>query len=257
MARRRYGAKSPATSTAGLAARGRDPAGDTSLQEPLAPKQEYGKAEPAAQSQSEPAYEPQHFQTSLGEQMRAQQQAAEQAQLHGYIDNIPNLSPATRHWLHSNPFGVFRFDLLNGAHVIATEQRGIRPDTREYFYFLSAMLNTYGHLPPQQPMQATPAPPPPMPPPMPEPMTPMTHINIESESSEHEPEHEHMAAITSAPVSRSDSGHSIEPEALLPSQVKLTPLQREIANGPGGCGEIEYAKQLLKLQKLQKAKVHE
>jgi hypothetical protein len=56
----------------------------------------------------------------------------------------------------------------------------------------------------------------------------------------------------SAPVSRGEAGHSIDPE-LSPSQIRLTPAQREIANLPGGPGEVEYAKQLLKMQKAKKS----
>jgi hypothetical protein len=212
VARRRYG-KSPAISTAGQAAQPRDPAGDESLAQPIEPRQEYGKAEPA--SASEPA---QHFSTGLGEQLRQHRQSAEEAQLHGYIDSIPTLSPAQRQWLHLNPSGIARFDLLNDAHIIATEHRKIPVDSPEYFHFLSAMLNAYGHLPPQQ--MAQPAPAPPMPP-MPAP----THVDIEQSDSEPE---EPMPTHFSAPVSRGSERGSIEPEPSL-SSIRLTPQEREIA----------------------------
>ena len=60
------------------------------------------------------------------------------------------------------------------------------------------------------------------------------------------------AHFMSAPVSRGEAGHSIELELSL-SQIRLTPAQREIANLPGGPGEVEYAKQLLRMQKMQKS----
>jgi hypothetical protein len=248
VARRRY--RSDATSTAGLSARGRDLSGDESLSLPIEPKQEYGKAEPAAQPQA--TSEPAQPISGLGQQLHDMRQQAEQAQLHGYIDSIPNLSPAQRHWLHSNPHGVYRFDLLNDAHMIAGH-RNIPVDSPEYFHFLSAMLNTYGPLPPQQPAQAQPAP---SPPPMPPPVVPPMHVDVsKTENADTgEPEAASVAAhFMSAPVSRGEAGHSIEPE-LSPSQVRLSKAEREHAEAAGVSLE-EYGRQKLKMLKLKKAKV--
>jgi hypothetical protein len=215
------------------------------LQRPIEPRSEYGKAAP------ESTPEPAHFSTGLGEQIRQQQQSAEQAQLHGYIDQVPNLSAAQRQWLHMNPHGVYRFDLLHGAHTIA-QQRNIAVDSPEYFHFLSAMLNTYGHLPPQQPAQMQPAPASPMPP-----MPAHTHIDVEKvESPESEPEQESVAVHHMAPVSH-DSGHyaaSGEYEPGDGSRVTLSKAEREHAEAAHVSVE-EYAKQKLKMLKLKKAKV--
>jgi hypothetical protein len=186
----------------------------------------------------------------LRDQLQQQRQSAEQAQLHGYIDSIPNLSPAQRHWLHSNPHGVYRFDLLHGAHVIAG-QRGIPVDSPEYFHFLDTMLRTYGHLPPQQPAQPAPAPsPPPMPP-------PVAHVDIESHDTE--PESTPMDFV-SAPVSRGEASHAMsgEPQPLSPSQVRLTPEQREVArlsmpHLSHDEAEKTYAAGLLKQEKMKRS----
>jgi hypothetical protein len=237
VARRRY--RSDAISAAGHG--GETPA------EAAPPEQHPLGSEPTpAQNEAKP--EPsQHFSSGLGEQLRQQQQHAAQAQLHGYIDSIPSLSAAQRQWLHLNPHGVYRFDLLHGAHTIATEQRGIKPDTREYFDFLSNMLNTYGHLPPQQPAHAAPAPPPPQPEPV---AQHVAHVDLEHVEHDHEPDEAHaMASFISAPVSRGDHGHAIEPEPTMGS-IRLTAEQRDIA-ARSGISDVEYAKQLLKMQKMK------
>jgi hypothetical protein len=62
-----------------------------------------------------------------------------------------------------------------------------------------------------------------------------------------------MAAHYSAPVSRGDSSHTIEPE-LSPSQVRLSPEEREAAHADK-IDEAEYAKQKLKMLKMKKAKL--
>jgi hypothetical protein len=242
MARRRYGKPSPAISTAGQAAQPRDPSGDESLSQPIEPRAEYGK--PPPESTAEPAQPV----TGLGEQMRAQQAYAQQqqiAQLHGHIDQIPNLSPAQRHWLHNNPHGLYRFDLLHAAHTEA-QQRGVPVDSPEYFHFLSAMLNSYGHLPPQQPAQMQPAPAPAPP--------PITHVDLESH--EPEPDNEPMPSHhVSAPVSRGDTAHSIEPQ-LTPGQVRLSPEERELCQ-MNKIDEVKYAEGKLRLAKQKAAKIRE
>jgi len=244
VARRRY--RSEAISTAGQQERPHDPVGDDSLAQPVQPIGEYGKSEPASQPQAAPESAP-HFATGLGEQMRAQRAFAQQqriAQLHGYIDQMPNLSPAQRQWLHNNPLGVFRFDLLNDAHLIAG-QRHIPVDSPEYFHFLSAMLNAYGHLPPQQMAQPAPAP-------SPSPMPPPIHIDVEKTEHDHEPEAASVAV--SAPVSRGAEHYSADYEPGEGSRVTLSKAEREHAEAAGVSVE-EYAKQKLKMMKLKKAKV--
>jgi hypothetical protein len=167
-------------------------------------------------------------------------------QLHNYIASIPNLSVAQRQWLHMNPHGLYRFDLLHAAHTEAL-QRGVPPDSREYFKYLADKLNTYGHLPPQQPTPAAPSPPP-MPP-------PVAHVDLEKVEGPEGVEEEHIAVHhVSAPVSRgSERSYSVDPEPSA-SSIRLTKAEREHAEA-AGVSEVEYAKQLLKMNALKKAKV--
>jgi hypothetical protein len=247
VARRRYGKPSPAISTAGRGEQPRDPSGDESLAQPIEPKQEYGKAEPTVQPQ--PAPEPsQHFSTGLGEQMRAQQQHAQLAQLYAYINAIPNLSAPQRQFLLANPHGLYRFDLLHAAHQMA-QAHGIVPDSDDYFRVLESAPHHYGHLPPQQPAQPAPSP---ATPPMP---TIGPTIDIERTES-HEPEDEPMAAhvSVSAPVSRGAEHFSGEYEPGSDNRVTLSKAEREHAEA-AGVSIQEYAKQKLRMMKLKRAKV--
>jgi hypothetical protein len=245
LARRRY--RSDAISTAGQQERPREPLGDESLSQPLSPKAEYGKPDATAQPQGAAPSEPV---TGLRDQLADQRRYAEQqqvAQLHGYIDQMPNLSPAQRQWLHNNPHGLYRFDLLHAAHTEA-RQRGVPVDSPEYFHFLSAMLNAYGHLPPQQPAQAAPAPPPTMP--------PVTHVDIsKTENADTgEPEEESVAMHhVSAPVSRASEAYSGD-EPTDGSRVHLSKAEREHAEAAGVSVE-EYGRQKLRMMKMKKAKL--
>ena len=80
-----------------------------------------------------------------------------------------------------------------------------------------------------------------------------THIDLEKvESPDHEPDEAHaMASFISAPPSRGDHGHAIEPEPTTGS-IRLSAEQRDMA-ARSGISETEYAKQLLKMQKMQKS----
>jgi hypothetical protein len=241
LARRRYG-KSPAISTAGQSDRPRDPTGDESLAQPIQPKQEYGKAEPTTQPRatSEPA---QHFSTGLGEQLRAQQQQQQFDALDAYISqHFPGAWPNERAALGANQVWLANPGLVHAAGRIALE-RGIPRQSPEFLQAIGALIDQ--HL---AAMQAQPAPPPP-PPPMP-PMPAQTHVDVESHEAE--PEDEPMPTHFSAPVSRGSERGSVEPEPSA-SSITLTAAQREIANLPGGAGEVEYAKQLLKMQRAKKA----
>jgi hypothetical protein len=237
LARRRYGKPHSA-------------AADTRPAEPASAEPSPASAPAPDQAEAEP--EPAQQQFSLKaqiEQQRAyaeqQQQQAQLAQLHAYINAIPNLSPAQRQWLAANPHGLYRFDLLHAAHQMAL-QHGIAPDSGDYFRVLESALHHYGHLPPQQPAQAAPAPAAPAP-------QPMTHVDLEKvESADHEPEEMHMRAEhVSAPVSRSDHGYAIEPEPTEGS-IRLTAEQRDIAHR-SGISDTEYAKQLLRMQRMRKS----
>ena len=95
-----------------------------------------------------------------------------------------------------------------------------------------------------------------MPPPV---VPPMTHINAEKTERDGEPESAHMDAhFVSAPVSRGDHGSAIEPEPLSPSQVRLTPEQREVArlsmpHLSHDEAEKTYAAGLLKQEKMKRS----
>jgi hypothetical protein len=246
MARRRYG-KSPAISTAGHAEAPANPAPDEGFQRPIEPLSEHAPQSPApdTKTEAEPA---QHYQSTLAEQIRQQRAYAEQAQLHAYINAIPNLSAAQRQWLAANPHGLYRFDLLHAAHQMAL-QHGIVPDSDDYFRVLESALHHYGHLPPQQPAQAAPAPAPVS--------QPMTHIDLgKTEGPDQEPEEMHIRAENvSAPVSRGPTtsmGGEYEPGE--GSRVTLSKAEREHAEAAGVSIE-EYGRQKLRMLKLKKAKV--
>ena len=90
-----------------------------------------------------------------------------------------------------------------------------------------------------------------MPPPMP---APVTHIDVESRGTE--PEDEPMPSHhVSAPVSRGDSGHSVDPQ-LTPSQVRLTPEERELCQ-MNKIDEVSYAEGKLRLAKQKAAKIRD
>jgi len=262
MARRRY--RSDALSTAVQSERPRDPAADESLAQPIEPRSEYGKAPPEPSAEAKPGYNASGLKAQIDamrqpaqqQWQQPQQQHTQLAQLHGYIDSIPNLSAAQRQWLHYNPHGVYRFDLLHAGHTEALE-RGVPADSGEYFRYLADKLNRYFHTPPQpaQPASAPPMPPMPAPPP---PMPPTTHhIDLEKvETPAGEPEEETVSVHhVSAPVSH-DSGNytasgEYEPGA---NSVRLSKAEVEHAQAAGVSVE-EYGRQKLRMMKLKKAKV--
>jgi hypothetical protein len=116
----------------------------------------------------------------------------------------------------------------------------------EFLHFVGQLLDQHAA------MQARPAPT--LPPPMPAmPRTP-AHIDVERTEHNGEPEDEPMAShYVSAPVSRGEAGHSIDPE-LLPSQITLSKAEREHA-AAAGISEIEYGKQKLKMQRMKKSRI--
>jgi hypothetical protein len=256
VARRRYGKPSPAISTAGQAAHGRDPSGDESLSQPIEPLSEYGKPppEPAQPQPAQPV-------SGLGQQLHDMRQQAQQQQyaqqpqidpLMAYLASIPNMTMPKLGFLYQH--FAQRPHLLNGdywqllrmAHDITTKERGIPDDSGEYFQSLNQLLAQ--HAPPPH---AAPAPPPPMPP-----MPPVAHVDIsKTESADTgEPEAESVAAhFVSAPVARGDHGTAIEPE-LSPSQIRLSKAEREHAAASGVSDEV-YAANKLKMMRLKAAKV--
>ena len=87
---------------------------------------------------------------------------------------------------------------------------------------------------------------------------PMAHVDLEKvESPDHEPESAHMDAhFVSAPVSReAGSSHSIDPQ-LTPSQVRLSPEERELC-AINKIDEVKYAEGKLRLAKQKAAKVRD
>jgi hypothetical protein len=248
VARRRY--KSPAVSTAGHSEAVPPPdAADESFQQPIEPRAEYGATAPDT---PEPASEPSpHFQTSLGEQMRAQQQHAQKHALHQYIAaNFPGAAPHEAQWLIANPHHLSNPALVHQAAGIAL-QRGIPRQSPEFLHFVGQLLDQHA----AAQMQPAPAPHVPAPAPPPPPMPPVTHIDLETESHDAEPEQDHMPPHYSAPVSRGDHGRAIEPE-LSPSQVRLTAEERELCRD-NKLDETVYAANKLKLQRMKKSKLIE
>jgi hypothetical protein len=245
LARRRYG-KSPAISTAGHAAQPRDPSGDDSLAQPIEPRAEYGKSEPA----SEPA---QHFSTGLGDQLRQQQQHAEQAQLDAYISHFfPGALPHEREALRGNQVWLANPALVHAAGRIALE-RGIPRESPEFLRAIGMLIDQHHAA---MAAQATPPPAPPIPP-MPPMPPPHAHVDLErTESREGEPEAESVSVHhVSAPVSRGDAGHSVDPQ-LTPSQVRLNPEERELC-AINKIDETQYAAGKLKLARQKAAKLRD
>jgi hypothetical protein len=249
MARRRY--RSDAISTAGQAAHGRDPSGDESLSEPLEPRQEYGKTEPAAQAQATAAPEAAAPVTGLKDQLADQRLHAQYHALHQYVAaNFPGALPHEAQWLMANPHHLGNPALIHAAAQIAA-QRGIPRNDPQFLQFVGQLLDQHAAA------QMQPAPAAPMPPPLPPmPAPPVTHVDVEKvESPEGEPEQESVAVHhMSAPVSRGSETYSADYEPGQGSRVTLSKAEREHAEAAGVSVE-EYAKQKLKMLKLKKAKV--
>ena len=244
MARRKYRSGGPYSSAAG--SRPDEPAPES--QRPLQPDEPSSPQPPAtdqAEAKSEPA---QHFSSGLGEQIRQQQAYAEQQRYYQqqqanpvfrYLAAIPGLSARQVHYLTA--YFTSYPDKLNAEHwgTIADAHHralahGIAPDSDQYFQFVNGQLH-------QQP---------PSPPPMPEPRPEHVTVDIEKhEAPEDEPEESRiMPEHVSAPVSHGDY-HSVEP-SLSPSQVRLTPEERELCR-INQIDETKYAEGKLKLAKLK------
>jgi hypothetical protein len=247
VARRRYGKPSPAISTAGQAAQPRNPSGDESLAQELQPRSEYGEPppEPAQpQATSDPA---QHYDISgLKAQIDQHRQYAQPDPLDQYLNTyFAGALPHERQWLRGNVHYLQNAMLVHHAAQIAL-QRGIPRESPEFLHFVGQLLDQ--HYAASQ-VQPAPAPMPLMP--------PTTHVDLEKvETPAGEPESEHMDAhFVSAPVSRGDSGHSIDPQ-LTPSQIRLTPEERDLC-ALNKISETEYAKGKLKLAKQKAAKIRD
>ena len=181
--------------------------------------------------------------SGLRGQIDAMRQQAQSDQLDQYISHFfPGALPHERAALRGNQVWLANPALVHAAGRIALE-RGVPRQSPEFLQAIGMLIDQH-----HAAMRAAPPPAPPMPPPMP------AHVDLEKvESPDAEPESAHMDAhFVSAPVSRGEAGHSIDPEPSA-SSIRLTPAQREIANLPGGPGEVEYAKQLLKMQRAKKA----
>ena len=237
MARRRY--RSDAISTAGQIERPRDPAGDEVFQQPLEPRDEYGKPPP------EPTAEPAQPVSGLGQQLADQRRYAEQHALHQYIaSNFPGALPHEAQWLIANPHHLQNPMLVHHAAQIAA-QRGIPRESPEFLHFVGQLLDQHH----AAMMQAQPAPAPAPPPPMPAQKT---------EGPEGEPESEQMAVHhVSAPVSRGEASHAMSGEPqLTPSQIRLSPEERELCQ-MNKIDEVKYAEGKLRLAKQKAAKIRD
>jgi hypothetical protein len=207
-------------------------------------------SEPSAPSTSAPdtqaAPDAQHFRTGLGEQIRQQQQYAQNDALDHYIAQaFPGSWPNERQWLRMNAHHLQNPMLVHHAAGIAL-QRGVPRDSPEFLTFVGQLLDQHA----AAQMQPAPAPAPPMPP-----IPAHTDIDVEKTEYDGEPESASVA-VHSAPVSR-DSGHyaaSGEYEPGEGSRVTLNKAEREHAEAAGVSVE-EYARQKLRMMKLKKAKV--
>jgi hypothetical protein len=212
----------------------------------LKPLLEYGKAEPAAQPQGAAPSEPV---TGLRDQLAEQRRYAEQYALHQYIaSNFPGALPHDTQWLMANPHHLQNPMLVHQAAKIAAD-RGIPRNDPQFLQFVGQLLDQHAAA------QMRPAPAPPMPPPMsPMPAPPIRHVDVsKTENADTgEPEAESVAMHhVSAPVSRGSERGSVEPEPTA-SSITLTPAQRDHAHA-AGVSDVEYAKQLLKMQKAKRA----
>ena len=211
---------------------------------------------PDTQGEAKPEYDVGGLKAQIDhmrQQQAAQQQPPQPQQQAQQVDGLAiylaslGLSPSKFIFLysyfsaHPDRLNAQHWETLKGAHHIARQERNIPEDSPEYFGFLHSLLNQHA---------APPAPP--MPPPIPQPAPPPTHVDLEKvESPEGEPESTHMSAMFSAPVSRGEAGHAVEPEPTQ-SSIRLTAEQRDIAQR-SGISEVEYAKQLLRMQRMQKS----
>ena len=198
------------------------------------------EAQPAPQPESTTAESSAHsLKTQLDHLRRGNEAERLKAQasipLEQQIDKLPGLSLAQRAWLRQHPHALTRLDLLSHAHEAALHY-GITPDTPQYFQYIESALHHFGnlafHSPP--PTQAPAEHPPAQRQPMPEP-----------DESDYNP------AIHSAPPSRNDYGPTMGGHGAN-SRITLSPEQRAFAASQG-IEEVEYAKQLLKLQQMKRA----
>jgi hypothetical protein len=233
MARRRY--RSDALSAAGRGIRddeaapaGQLPLADAEPSSPQPPKTGEAETKPA------------HFSSGLKDQLASMRSYAQPDPLDQYIAfHFQGALPNERAWLRANQHHLQNPMLVHHAAQIAL-QRGVPRQSPEFLQFIGALLDQH-HAAAQAP-----APPPPH----------AAHIDIETEHSDSgQPDEEHhMATYVSAPVSRGEAGHAVEPEMTI-SSIRLTPQEREIARMSGG--EELYARNKLKMLKLKKAKGEE
>jgi len=186
--------------------------------------------------------------------MRQQQQhAAQQQQLQNdplahYLASIPGLTPHKFYFLHHyfsqypDRLNPQHWEILKGAHHIATQERKMQEDGPEYFAFVNALLHQHA-VPPAHAAAA----------PMPD-MPPMVHTDLQQPEHDHQPQEAQMAPHNiSAPPSRSGE-HYVGDYEPRPESVRLSPEEREIAQRTG-ISEVKYAEGKLKLQKMKRSKL--
>jgi hypothetical protein len=182
--------------------------------------------------------------SSLKDQLAGMQRYASDP-IEQYISfHFPGALPAERQWLRANPHHLANPALIHSAAQIAL-QRGCPRGSPEFMQFCGALLDQHaaaqGHAAPV-PEPQTPEPEPPQ-------------IDLEPvESHDHEtPQEDHtMPQHFSAPVSRGSERYAMGDYEPTAGSIRLSAEQRDMA-ARSGISETEYAKQLLKMQKMQKS----
>jgi hypothetical protein len=211
---------------------------DESFQRPIEPLAEQSPQQTIPQTEPAPETKPEPVATGLKSQLDSMRQQAQPDPIDAYISHyFAGALPNERQWLRANQHHLQNPMLVHQAAQIAL-QRGVPRESPEFLHFVGQLLNQH-HAAMQAPA-APPVPPPPEP-------AHAAHVDIETE---HEPDEEPpMPQHFSAPVSRGEHGHAIEPEPTM-GTIRLSPEQRDIA-ARSGISDVEYAKQLLRMQKMK------
>jgi len=230
-------------------------AAGTRPDEPAPAAQHPPGSEPTApQSPAQDQAEAKPDVSSLRAQIDQMRSYAQPDPLDQYISHyFQGALPNERQWLRANQHHLQNPMLIHTAAQIAL-QRGVPRQSPEFLQFIGQLLDQH-----HAAMQAHTAPaPPPAPPPMSEPAH-AAHVDIETEHSDSgQPDEErHMAAHVSAPVSRGDHGHAIEPEPTMGS-IRLSAEERDMAHRSmphlsADEAEKVYAANVLKRDKMKRS----
>jgi hypothetical protein len=238
MARRKY------KQAAAAPEQKQEPAAAAADPSPEIPPQQDAQPAPAAQRETTTADSSAHSLKAQFGHLRQSHAEAERLRaqasipLEQQLDRIPGLSVGQRAWLRQNPQALMRPDILSHAHESALHY-GIAPDTPQYFQYMDSALHYYGNLAFQSP------PPPSTQAPAEQPPAQRAQPMPEPDESDYNP------AIHSAPPSRGDYAATTTGSATS-GRITLSPEQRQFA-ADQGIPEVEYARQLLKLNQMKKA----